>query len=188
MASLIEQAKQIPASTIAEQQDIILKQRGERYWACCPFHTDRHASLCFYPDGSWHCFSCKAGGDSIDFLSQLKNITLKEAAEEICGKAVYSGSAVHKVPIELETDPKKKYKRIYGWGREQVKHLQETIRQADEYTGQYSVETADAAWDDPVFIAAIRAKAQANCEIDELDAADGIELEWMMQEGGRHSG
>ena len=183
MASLIEQAKQIPASTIAEQQGIFLKQRGERYWACCPFHTDKHASLCFYPDGSWHCFSCKAGGDSIDLLARLKNISLKEAAEEICGKAVHSGSA----PAAAAAP--KVFRNAREWERHKVKHLKETIRQADEYTGQYSVKTADDAWDDPVFIAAIMAKAQARCEIDELDAADGIELEWMMmQEGGKRSG
>lgn len=188
MASLIEQAKQIPASTIAEQQGISLKQSGEKYWTCCPFHSERHASLCFFPDGGWYCFGCHAGGDSIDLLAQLKNISLKEAAEEICGKAVHSGS-VQPAPIVLSSDPKKKYKQLCSWERKQVKRLKKTIRQADEYTGQYSVETADAAWDDPIFRAAIMAKLQARNEIDELDAADGIELEWMMmQEGGRRSG
>ena len=181
MASLIEQAKQIPASTIAEKYGIFLKQRGERYWASCPFHTDKHASLCFYPDGTWHCFSCKAGGDSIDLLAQLKSISLKEAAEEICGKALHSRSAPQAAP--------KVFRNLREWERYKVKHLKETIKQADEYTGQYSVEIADEAWDDPIFLAAIMAKAQANNEIDELYAADDIELEWlMMQEGGKRSG
>lgn len=183
MASLIEQAKQIPASTIAEQQGLILKKRGEKYWACCPFHVDKHASLCCYPNGSWYCFSCKAGGDSIDLLAKMKNISLKEAAEEICGKAVHSGSA------PADNAAPKIFKDTRSWERYKVKGLKETIKQADEYTGQYTAETAEKAWDDPVFRAAIMAKAHASCEIDQLYAADGIELEWMMmQEGGRRSG
>ncbi len=180
MASLIEQAKQVPAGTIAQQQGLILKQMGERYWACCPFHAERHASMCFYPDGSWYCFSCKAGGDSIDLLSRLKNISMKDAAEEICGKAAHSGTpaqAAHKV-----------FRKPGHWASWKMKQLKKTINMADEYTGQYTAETADQAWDDPIFIAAIRAKGQASCEIDELLSADGIEMEWlMMQEGGRRS-
>lgn len=181
MASLIEQAKQTPASTIAEQQGIFLKQHGNRHWAHCPFHEDKHASLCFYPDGRWYCFSCKAGGDSVDLLAQLKNISLKKAAEEICEKTVYSGSGPVSAAPKVFKDPQ-------SWERYKVKHLKETIRQADEYTGKYEVKTADAAWDDPVFRAAILAKAQARSEMKELYAADGIDLEWMMmQEGGRPS-
>ena len=45
------------------------------------------------------------------------------------------------------------------------------------------MKTADQAWDDPIFRAAIQAKAQANCEIDELYAADKRELELLMVRG-----
>ncbi len=182
MASLIEQAKQTPASAIAEQNGIFLKQRGKRYWACCPFHEEKHASMCFYPDGSWFCFGCKAGGDSIDLLSKLKNISLKKAAEEICGQAVYSGSGPVAIAPKVFKDPQ-------SWELYKVKRLKKTIKQADDYTGQYSVETADDAWSDPIFRAAILAKAQASNETKELYATDSIDLEWMMmQEGGRRSG
>ena len=67
--------------------------------------------------------------------------------------------------------------------KQRVKRLRETIKLADEYTGLYSVETAEAAWADPIFRAAIQAKAQANCEIDELYAADKRELELLMVRG-----
>ncbi len=175
MASLIQQAKQIPASTIAEQQGIFLKKRGSRYWACCPLHTEKHASMCFYPNGSWHCFSCEAGGDSVALLAILKHISMNDAAKEICDQDHPSAAA----PV---------IRNPYVWKNRRVKQLKNTIKQADEYTGQYSVETADQAWDDPIFRAAILAKAQANCEIDDLYDADERELKHMMARGCRRSG
>lgn len=170
MASVIEQAKQIPASTIAEQQGVILKRQGGRQWACCPLHSDQRPSLCFYPDGSWHCFSCGAGGDSVALLASMQGISQLEAARQICDQHHPAAAA----PAA---------RNVYSWKNKRVKHLRETIRTADEYTGQYTVETADDAFDDPIFRAAIMARAQANCKIDELYAADRQELEALMARG-----
>ena len=170
MGALIEQAKQIPASAIAERHGIALKKRGARYWACCPLHADQHPSLCFYPDGSWHCFSCGAGGDSVGLLASMMNLSQRDAARMICDEYKPTAAA------PAARNP-------YTWKAQRVKALRETIRQADEYTGQYSVDTADQAWDDPIFCAAILAKAQANCEIDDLYEADEYELKRLMARG-----
>ena len=173
MASVITQAKLIPASTIAEQQGLKLKKQGNRYWTCCPFHTEKNASMCFYENGSWYCFSCMSGGDSVALLARLKNLPMKEAAAEICrGNLANIGPAA---PVT---------RNPHSWKKQRAQALHETIKQADEYTGQYTVETADEAWDDPVFIAAIQAKAQAGCDLDELYEADQQELERLMREAG----
>lgn len=169
MASLIEQAKRIPASAIAKEYGVTLIRRGPRYWACCPLHTDQHPSMCFYPDGSWHCFSCSAGGDSVALLASMMNLSQYDAAKLICDQYKPPVAAVARNP--------------YTWKAERVRALRETIRQADEYTGQYSVKTSEAAWKDPIFRAAILAKARANSEIDDLYAADRQELKQMMVRG-----
>ena len=170
MASLIEKAKQIPASSIAEWYGIALIRRGTRRWASCPFHTEKNPSMCFYADGSWHCFSCGAGGDSVALMAMLMQLNMYDAAKLIC--EAYQPTAAEQVA-----------RNAYTWKSQRVKALKETIKQADEYTGRYTVETAEAAWDDPIFRAAIQAKAQANCEIDDLYAADRQELELMMIRG-----
>ena len=169
MPALIEQAKQIPASAIAERQGIALRKRGTRYWACCPLHADQHPSMCFYPDGSWHCFSCGAGGDSVGLLASMMNLSQHDAAKLICD--AYRPTAAPAV------------RNPYTWKAQRVKALRETIKQADEYTGQYTAEAADQAWDDPIFRAAILAKAQADCEINQLYAADKVELKKLMIRG-----
>ena len=40
---------------------------------CCPFHDERTASLHCYPDGTWYCYGCRAGGSVFDFASRLWN-------------------------------------------------------------------------------------------------------------------
>lgn len=176
MASVIDRAKAIPASTIAAQQGISLKQRGARMWACCPFHPDQQPSLLFYPDGGWHCFSCGAGGDSIALLANLMNTSQIEAARMICAGYQPPAAAARKI------------RNPYQWKAQRLKALRETMRQADEYTGRYTAQDADRAWADPLFRAAVQAKAQARCMIDALYAADCCELEQLMLQQERGAG
>ena len=52
--------------------------------AHCPWYTDRTPSLSFYKDNSrFHCFSCGAGGDVIDLVGMLLNLTAMDAAKEL---------------------------------------------------------------------------------------------------------
>lgn len=103
-------------------------------------------------------------------LASMMHIGQYEAAKLICDR--YQPAAADRVA-----------RNPYTWKAQRVKALRETIKQADEYTDQYSVETAETAWDDPIFRAAIQAKAQANCEIDELYEADKRELKLLMIRG-----
>ena len=56
----------------------ILKQLGIQFtkrstgalMALCVFHSERTASMRFWPNGSWHCFGCGNGGDKLRFLSE----------------------------------------------------------------------------------------------------------------------
>lgn len=46
----------------------------------CLFHDDSSASLHIYPDtNTFHCFGCKAGSSTIDFMMKMNNCTFKEA-------------------------------------------------------------------------------------------------------------
>ena len=42
-----------------------VKQRGEKYWACCPVHDDKNPSMTLTEEHGRvliHCFSCQAYG------------------------------------------------------------------------------------------------------------------------------
>lgn len=50
----------------------------------CMFHQDRHASMKVYDgDRGYHCFSCKATGDVIDFVQQCFGLPFRDALSKI---------------------------------------------------------------------------------------------------------
>lgn len=47
----------------------------------CPFHEETTASFHVIPErGTWYCFGCSKGGDVINFIRQIKNISCAEAS------------------------------------------------------------------------------------------------------------
>ena len=65
-----------------------LEKKGQKYWACCPFHAERTPS--FAVDairGSWYCFgACHEGGDVISFEMKINNIDFQEAVKRLAGR------------------------------------------------------------------------------------------------------
>lgn len=65
---------------IIEKYYETVKKKG----VVCPFHGDTSPSLRINMIGNYYnCFGCDAGGDGIDFVSRLKNISQIEAAKLI---------------------------------------------------------------------------------------------------------
>ncbi len=57
-----------------------LKRSGDRYKGLCPFHSEKTPSFFVNPDNNfYHCFGCGAGGDVINFLMEIENITFNES-------------------------------------------------------------------------------------------------------------
>ena len=59
---------------------VTLKRKGVRLFACCPFHNERTASFCVFPEtGTYKCFGCGEQGNSVGFLMKHDNLTYPEA-------------------------------------------------------------------------------------------------------------
>ncbi|MDP9349389.1 MAG: CHC2 zinc finger domain-containing protein, partial [Gemmatimonadota bacterium] len=59
------------------------------YKALCPFHTDRRPSLLLDErDNHYHCFACRAHGDTIDFVMARLGVSFAEACARLAGPAV----------------------------------------------------------------------------------------------------
>lgn len=57
-----------------------LKRSGDRYKGLCPFHNEKTPSFFVNPDNHfYHCFGCGAGGDVINFVMEIENITFSES-------------------------------------------------------------------------------------------------------------
>ena len=85
MTDLFGAARRVASADVARQAGLQLKRRGGREWACCPLHGEKTPSLCFYPDGGWHCFGCHAGGDAVALHAALYRVSPVEAARALTG-------------------------------------------------------------------------------------------------------
>ena len=57
-----------------------LKRRGNKFWACCPFHNEKTASFTVTAEkGLYYCFGCHASGDVFKFLMAKENILPKRS-------------------------------------------------------------------------------------------------------------
>lgn len=57
-----------------------LKKKGVNYATCCPFHKEKTPSFMVNPArGTWHCFGCGKGGNTIGFLMEHETMTFPEA-------------------------------------------------------------------------------------------------------------
>ena len=51
---------------------------------CCPFHNDKTPSMKIFPQ-RYHCFTCQAHGDILDFVQKYEKVPFKEAFQRLGG-------------------------------------------------------------------------------------------------------
>ncbi len=81
---------------VTEANDIVdivsgyvsLKQRGNSFMGCCPFHHEKTPSFSVSRDKQlYHCFGCGAGGNLIQFVMNIEQLTFPEAVKFLGDKA-----------------------------------------------------------------------------------------------------
>ena len=66
---------------------VTLKKRGVNYIGLCPFHNDSHPSFSVSPTrGICHCFTCGKGGNAINFLMELEQMTYPDSLRWLAKK------------------------------------------------------------------------------------------------------
>ena len=111
----------IPERVIAEvreRNDIVsviseyvqLRRTGKNWQGLCPFHKEKTPSFNVNPEEQfYYCFGCGAGGNVINFLMAMENLSFREALERLAERAG--------IPIVTE-----------GRGPEATKHQSEKDR------------------------------------------------------------
>ena len=65
---------------IVEKLGVSLKKKGVNHWGLCPFHDDRHASMCVSQSKQiFTCFSCGKTGNVFSFVMEKEGMTYPEA-------------------------------------------------------------------------------------------------------------
>lgn len=76
----------------AEIHDVVsdfvtLKKRGVNYIGLCPFHNEKTPSFIVSPSkGIYKCFGCGKGGNSVNFIMELEQLSYVEALKYLANK------------------------------------------------------------------------------------------------------
>lgn len=65
-----------------------LSSSGKNYVALCPFHQENTPSFTVNPNKQfYYCFGCGAGGDSINFIQEIDNLSFQESVLTLAERA-----------------------------------------------------------------------------------------------------
>lgn len=69
-------------------ETVELRQRGQEFWGCCPFHGEKTPSFKVNPaTGLWHCFGCGDGGDVFSYVQRRENLDFPDAIRYLADRA-----------------------------------------------------------------------------------------------------
>ncbi len=69
-------------------ETVELRQRGQEFWGCCPFHGEKSPSFKVNPStGLWHCFGCNDGGDVFSYVQRRENLEFPDAIRYLADRA-----------------------------------------------------------------------------------------------------
>lgn len=65
-----------------------LKQKGRRYWGCCPFHNEKTPSFSVDTETQlYYCFGCHKGGTAIHFVMEMERMEFMDAVRHLAERA-----------------------------------------------------------------------------------------------------
>ena len=76
-----------PLGDTVEAAGVQLRGRGRVRQGVCPFHEEAEGSFTVYSDSErFYCFGCGLGGDVLDFIQRIENLSLPEALGRLEGR------------------------------------------------------------------------------------------------------
>ncbi|MBO5022116.1 MAG: DNA primase [Clostridia bacterium] len=105
---------------------IRLERKGNKFWACCPFHHEKTPSFTVSEDeGYFYCFGCKEHGDVIAYVQKFESCDFQEAISILAKNA---GMEVPQYQGTQENTQKKQLKeRVLKLLDETYKHYQANL-------------------------------------------------------------
>ncbi len=65
-----------------------LKQKGRRFWGCCPFHNEKTPSFSVDSETQlYYCFGCHKGGTALNFIMEMERMDFPEAVKYLADRA-----------------------------------------------------------------------------------------------------
>jgi len=65
-----------------------LRQKGQDFWACCPFHSEKTPSFAISsPKQFYYCYGCHESGNVFKFIMKMENLSWPEAVAMLAKRA-----------------------------------------------------------------------------------------------------
>ena len=65
-----------------------LKQKGRRFWGCCPFHNEKTPSFAVDSEAQlYYCFGCHKGGTVVNFIMDMERMDFMDAVRLLAERA-----------------------------------------------------------------------------------------------------
>ena len=65
-----------------------LKQKGRRFWGCCPFHNEKTPSFSVDSEAQmYYCFGCHKGGTVVNFVMDMERMEFMDAVRLLAERA-----------------------------------------------------------------------------------------------------
>lgn len=69
-------------------ETVELRQRGNSFWGCCPFHQEKSPSFHVDPQtGLWKCFGCGESGDVFAYVMKRESLEFPDAIRYLADRA-----------------------------------------------------------------------------------------------------
>lgn len=112
-----------------------LQKKGAKYWACCPFHTEKTPSFVVNPEEQYyHCFGCGKSGSVITFLMEHENMQYTEAVETL---AKWAGMQVPESESPEEAKRRALREKLLSATKLTAKYYYSCLKQKGEVAVQY---------------------------------------------------
>ena len=99
-----------------------LKQKGRRYWGCCPFHNEKTPSFSVDTEAQmYYCFGCHKGGTVINFVMDMERMPFMDAVRLLAERA------------HMEVPVSGRGERRDGVSRDERDRMYDANRQAARY-------------------------------------------------------
>ncbi|MBQ9624686.1 MAG: DNA primase, partial [Clostridia bacterium] len=113
-----------------------LKKKGNTYWACCPFHKEKTASLNVNMQKQlYYCFGCHKGGNAITFVKEIENMTYPDAVQllaDLAGMTIPDDSG-----FGNDEEREKRRKRHYEICKEAAKYFFSVLSEGENAAKAY---------------------------------------------------
>ena len=105
---------------------IPLKQKGRRFWGCCPFHNEKTPSFSVDSESQlYYCFGCHKGGTALNFVMEMEHMDFQEAVKHLADR-------VHMALPELSSSRENRNGKAYATAQER-----ERIYEANVIAARY---------------------------------------------------